>query len=121
MSNRAGVPAGRPSPKGGVFAGLVRRAGLYLPRSAARHTLGEEFPLILTAVSPADAEQSVLNLDALAATPLERDPFDVIAVPGFLKPDGLAAANRDYPAIDRPSNLPVESLSDATLACGLLG
>jgi hypothetical protein len=66
---------------------------------------------MLSAVSNADSERSILNLDALAATPLQDDPFDFIAVPGFVKTNALAAANQDYPAIDRPSNLPPESLS----------
>jgi len=66
---------------------------------------------MLSAVSNADSGSSILNLDALAATPLQDDPFGFIAVPGFVTPYALAAANQDYPAIDRPSNLPPENLS----------
>jgi len=66
---------------------------------------------MLSAVADAEFEPAVLDLDALGATPLERDPFDFIAVPGFVRPQAVAAANQDYPAIDRPSNLPLESLS----------
>ena len=66
---------------------------------------------MLSAASHAEDDLSVLDLEALSGTPLQQDPFDFMAVPGFVKPYALAAANQDYPAIDRPSNLPPESLS----------
>ncbi len=66
---------------------------------------------MLSAVSHAGDEPSALDFEALSGTPLQRDPFDFIAVPGFVKPFALAAVNQDYPAIDRPSNRPLESLS----------
>lgn len=47
---------------------------------------------------------SYLNLSALQATPLQRDPFDYLVVPGFLPPQALAAVNRDYPDIPDPAN-----------------
>jgi SM-20-related protein len=53
---------------------------------------------------------SYFNLDALEATPLNRDPFDYLVVPGFLTAAGLAAANRDYPQIDTAGNKDLEGL-----------
>jgi len=53
---------------------------------------------------------SYFNLDALDTTPLNRDPFDHLVVPGFLTAEGLAAANRDYPEIDTAGNKDLESL-----------
>ncbi len=66
---------------------------------------------MLSAVSHAEGDDSILDLEALSGTPLQQDPFDFMAVPGLVKPHALAAANQDYPAIDRPSNRPLDSLS----------
>ncbi len=54
---------------------------------------------------------SVLDLDAIDATPLQRDPFDYLVVPGCVRPGDLAPINDDYPAIDRPGNLNPEDTS----------
>lgn len=54
---------------------------------------------------------SLINLDALRATPLQTDPYDYLVVPGFLSADTLAAVNRDYPAIDTAANHALENLS----------
>lgn len=48
---------------------------------------------------------TVLDLSAIDAAPLQTDPFDFLVVPGCVRPDDLAAINRDYPDIDRPGNL----------------
>ena len=66
---------------------------------------------MLSAVSNADLKSSILDLDALGATSLQCDPFDFLVVPDFVKPHALAVANQDYPAMDRPTNLPPEGLS----------
>jgi len=50
---------------------------------------------------------SAIDLDALRATPLGKDPYDHIVVPGFIKKDHLAAINRDYPRVDQPGSVPV--------------
>lgn len=47
---------------------------------------------------------SMIDLDAMAAAPLNRDPFDYFVVPEFLKPAALAAAIADYPDISSPGN-----------------
>lgn len=53
---------------------------------------------------------SALDLKALEATPLQRDPFDFLVVPGCIGPEPLAAINQDYPDIDRPGNLSLDDV-----------
>lgn len=47
---------------------------------------------------------SILDLAAFADAPLRRDPCDFVVVPRFLRPEWLAAVNRDYPEIEGPGN-----------------
>ena len=54
---------------------------------------------------------SILNLAALDATPLQRDPFDFIVVSGFLDPEALQTTIRDYPDITDPRNHDPDDLS----------
>jgi hypothetical protein len=54
---------------------------------------------------------SLINIDALRATPLQTDPYDYLVVPAFLSADVLKQVNRDYPAIDSAANHALESLS----------
>ncbi len=54
---------------------------------------------------------SLINLDALRATPLQTDPYDYLVVPEFLSADALQRVNRDYPAIDSAANHALENLS----------
>jgi SM-20-related protein len=51
------------------------------------------------------------DLGALEATPLSRDPYDFLIVPGFVRSGALAAINRDYPKIARAGSFPAQSLS----------
>jgi hypothetical protein len=53
---------------------------------------------------------SAINLEALDAAPLQRDPFDYLVVPGCIAPDALARINADYPPIQQPGNLSLEDL-----------
>jgi hypothetical protein len=53
---------------------------------------------------------SALDLDALRATPLERDPYDFIIVPGLVKGSAIDAINRDFPRVDGPGLFPVDEL-----------
>jgi SM-20-related protein len=53
---------------------------------------------------------SMFDVDAFHATPLQRKPFDYLVVPGFIRPDALAALNRDYPQIEGPGNKSAEEL-----------
>lgn len=47
-----------------------------------------------------------LRLDALAATPLQREPFEYLVVKDFLTPDALHAARADYPKVPGPGSHP---------------
>ena len=44
---------------------------------------------------------TAFDFDRFRATPLTRDPFDHMVVPGFLTPRGLDAARRDFPPLPR--------------------
>jgi hypothetical protein len=63
-----------------------------------------------TRVEAPQFASEMFDLAAFDATPLEADPFDHLIVPGFIRPDALAALNRDFPAIEGPSNHPPERL-----------
>ena len=52
----------------------------------------------------------ILDLAALKATALARDPYEYLIVPGFLKRDALDAINADYPQIDKPGSFPADTL-----------
>jgi hypothetical protein len=54
---------------------------------------------------------SLLNLAAFNATPLCREPFDYLVVPGFLKAEELARIHADYPQVDRPGSFPLSEVS----------
>ncbi len=58
-----------------------------------------------------DAEGPVLDLGALKRARLQTDPFEFVVVPDFVTPDAIAAANRDFPTIDKPANYGPETLS----------
>jgi hypothetical protein len=47
---------------------------------------------------------SYLDLEALAATPLRRDPFDFLILPQFVPARFAEAIGRDYPKIDKPGS-----------------
>jgi len=53
---------------------------------------------------------SLFDLDRFAATPLVRQPFDHLIVPGFLTAEGLALVDRSFPAIDAPGSFPAAAL-----------
>ena len=54
---------------------------------------------------------SAIDLDRFNATPLLRDPYDHLIVPGFLRPDAVAQIDKDYPPIDNPGSFPLETLT----------
>jgi SM-20-related protein len=51
-----------------------------------------------------------LSLEALQATPLVREPFAHLVVPGFVSEAGLAAINADYPKIAASGSFPTDQL-----------
>ena len=54
--------------------------------------------------------EGLLDLDALARAPLTRQPFDFAVVPGFLRPEAVAAVERDFPDIATPGSFPPSTL-----------
>ena len=52
----------------------------------------------------------LIDLDRLAATPLQTEPFPHLIVPGFLKPDAAQAVRRDFPAIATGGSFPTAAL-----------
>jgi hypothetical protein len=52
-----------------------------------------------------------LDLDALKATPLIREPFEYFLVPGFVRPEARPRINADYPNISEGGSFPVAQLS----------
>ena len=51
-----------------------------------------------------------LDLQAFRATPLVREPFDYLIVPGFVKPEVREAVNKDYPQCPDLGSFPLERL-----------
>lgn len=51
-----------------------------------------------------------LDLAALRATPLRREPFQYLIVPGFLKAEARPALNADFPRIDKAGSFPYHGL-----------
>ncbi len=64
---------------------------------------------------------SALHLSALRQTPLIRDPFDFVIVPGFIRPMARKAINADFPQIKKPGSFPARSLSFGPAFQALLG
>jgi len=54
---------------------------------------------------------SYVDLEAFRATPLTREPFEFLAVPGFLNAEACAEINRDYPKIAESGSFPVAQLA----------
>jgi len=54
---------------------------------------------------------SALDLDALKAAPLTREPFQHLVVPGFVRAQARAKINADYPKISDGGSFPVAQLS----------
>jgi hypothetical protein len=62
-------------------------------------------------IPDSDFASEIFDLAAFEAASLQSDPFDYLIVPGFIRQDALAALNRDFPAIEGPSNHAPERLS----------
>lgn len=54
---------------------------------------------------------STINLDALRAAPVIREPFPYLIVPGFVKAEAMDAIEADYPKVELPGSLPLASLN----------
>lgn len=51
--------------------------------------------------------ETMLRLDALAATPLETKPYDYVFVPGFVSPEAFPRVVADFPKITRGGSYPL--------------
>jgi SM-20-related protein len=58
-----------------------------------------------------DEMPNCLRLEALRATPLVREPFEYLIVPGFIDQAALAEINADYPKISARGSFPVDQVS----------
>lgn len=56
------------------------------------------------------ALKGILDLARFAATPLARQPFDHLIIPGFIAPAALPGLKADFPAIAKGGSYPTESL-----------
>jgi SM-20-related protein len=63
---------------------------------------------------------SMFDVDVFHATALQREPFDYLVVPGFIRPDALALLNRDYPQIQGPGNMSADDLDGGPAFAELL-
>ena len=52
-----------------------------------------------------------INIEALRAAKLTREPFPYLIVPGFVRADKMNAIEADYPEVDLPGSLPLPSLT----------
>jgi SM-20-related protein len=52
----------------------------------------------------------VFDYQALESAPLERDPYEYVILPGFVKPEALCRINQDYPRIEHAGSFPLASL-----------
>ena len=68
-------------------------------------------PAVSVASDPnASTTGSLIDLDRFRATPLGRDPYDYLIVPGFLRNELIAAIEADYPVVDKPGSFPVTGM-----------
>lgn len=51
------------------------------------------------------------DLDLFRATPLVREPFDFLVVPGFVRHEACVGINADYPEISKPGSFPVDEVT----------
>jgi hypothetical protein len=56
------------------------------------------------------ARMAVLDLELFRNTPLTREPFDFLVVPGFVKASTLEAINSDYPNVPRSGSFPLREV-----------
>lgn len=59
---------------------------------------------------PTIANLDIFDYEALRRTPLEREPYEHVILPGFVKAEALRQINADYPRIDHAGSFPLTSL-----------
>ncbi|MDE2029406.1 MAG: 2OG-Fe(II) oxygenase [Alphaproteobacteria bacterium] len=52
-----------------------------------------------------------IDLGALRAAPVTREPFPYLIVPNFVRPEAMEAIEADYPDVQVPGSVPLPSLS----------
>ena len=52
----------------------------------------------------------IFDYEAFRKTPLEREPYEYLILPGFVKAEALRKINDDYPHIDHAGSYPLASL-----------
>jgi SM-20-related protein len=62
----------------------------------------------------------MLDLELLRAAPLERDPFEFVVVPGFVREEAQPAILADFPPIRGAGSYPVEGLDYGPAFAGLV-
>ncbi len=55
-------------------------------------------------------QDATLDLSRFTGTPLERDPFDHLVVPGFVRAEAFESLDRDFPKIRKGGSFPAASL-----------
>ena len=63
---------------------------------------------------------AALDLDAFRATPLQREPFDYLIVPRFVRREALGPINGDYPTVTERGSFPVNRVTYGPAFKGLL-
>lgn len=53
---------------------------------------------------------SLLDFEALASTPLAREPYDHLIVPGFVSREHMDAVTESYPVIEKAGSFPLDVL-----------
>jgi len=60
--------------------------------------------------APTRIDLQLVDLRALEAAPLNREPFQFVVVKDFVRPEALPAVMEAFPPIDRPGSFPLERL-----------
>jgi SM-20-related protein len=63
---------------------------------------------------------SLLDLDALAATPVASDPYDYLVVKDFVRPDAAAGIGADYPAVNKAGSFALDDVEVKGAFAGLI-
>src|SRR5580693_2938667 len=54
---------------------------------------------------------TTINLEALQAATVAREPFPYLIVPGFVRQEAMDAIEGDYPKVEIPGSLPLPTLT----------
>lgn len=63
----------------------------------------------------------ILNFDALDATELKTDPFEYVALPGFVRADALTVIRNDFPQFNKPGSIPLPQLTYGSVFKDFIG